>query len=153
MGQANREESSQTSRSALRLYVETSALAAALLEGDRSIIQALARSDDYVTSALTFVEARRAIIRAGVDRRLTAAEQQAALRELEEFEERCTVINITPAVLERAGRLFPVETVRTLDAIHLATIEVIGDSPTPTSVLSRDVRVRENAKALGFVIA
>jgi predicted nucleic acid-binding protein len=153
MGQANREASSQTSRSTLRLYVETSALAAALLEGDRSIIQTLARSDDYITSALTFVETRRAIIRAGVDRRLNAIEQQTTLRELEEFERRCTVISITPVILERAGKPFPVETVRTLDAIHLATIEVMAGAPAPTTVLSRDVRVCENAKALGFVIA
>jgi len=60
---------------------------------------------------------------------------------------------VTRAVLLRAGRPFPIEPVRTLDAIHLATLETLGDTPQLISVITRDARVRENARALGYVVA
>ena len=56
-------------------------------------------------------------------------------------------------MLLRAGRPFPIEPVRTLDAIHLATLETLGDTPQLISVITRDARVRENARALGYVVA
>ncbi len=52
----------------------------------------------------------------------------------------------------RAGRPFLVEPVRTSDAIHLATIAVLGVPPAMITVLSRDQRVRENVIASGSVV-
>jgi hypothetical protein len=63
------------------------------------------------------------------------------------------VIAVSDAVLTRAGRPFPVEPIRTLDAVHLATAELLGEAPQLTTVLTRDERVRENAKALGYIVA
>jgi len=37
--------------------------------------------------------------------------------------------------------------------VHLATAEVLGESPQLVTVVSRDARVRENAQALGYVVA
>ena len=51
-----------------------------------------------------------------------------------------------------AARPFPIEPVRTLDAIHLATIEEIGETPPFITIVTRDRRVRENAKALGYAV-
>jgi len=56
-------------------------------------------------------------------------------------------------VLERAGRPFPIEPIRTLDAIHLATIELMGETPQLVTVVTRDKRVASNARALGHAIA
>ena len=47
---------------------------------------------------------------------------------------------------------FPVEPVRTLDAVHLATAELLGEPPALIVVVTRDIRVRENAQALGYAV-
>jgi hypothetical protein len=60
---------------------------------------------------------------------------------------------ITDAVLTRAGRPFPAEPIRTLDAIHVATAESLGEPPQLVTVITRDTRVRDNAQALGYSIA
>jgi uncharacterized protein len=134
-------------------YVESSALLAALLEQDSSAIAALRAREQLVTSGLTFAESARAVVRARVTGRLTPEQERAALRALRTFERRCGVIAVTDAVLQRAGRPFPVEPIRTLDAIHLATAELLGEPPQLVTILTRDIRVRDNAKALGYALA
>lgn len=61
-------------------------------------------------------------------------------------------MSVTEAILTRAGRPFPAEPIRTLDAIHLATAEALGESPALVIIVTRDLRIRENASALGFSI-
>jgi hypothetical protein len=60
---------------------------------------------------------------------------------------------VSEQVLLRAGRPFPVEPVRTLDAIHLASVEVLGEPPQLVTVIARDARVVANARALGYDVA
>jgi predicted nucleic acid-binding protein len=110
-------------------YIESSALVAALLEGESAALAALRIKGRRVTSALTIAEAARAILRARTGDRLTAEGERAALRGLRRFERRCYVVAITEAVLSRVRRPFPVEPIRTLDAVHLATAELLGDQP------------------------
>jgi len=133
-------------------YIESSALLAALLERDTAARNALQAPGRRVTSALTFAEASRALVRARVAGRLSTAEERAALRWLQTFHRRCDVFSVTEAVLARAGRPFPIEPIRTLDAVHLATEEALGEPPQLVSVVTRDVRVSENARALGYAI-
>ena len=64
--------------------------------------------------------------------------------------ERWGIHPVDDAVWERCGRPFPAEPVRTLDAIHLATIEKLAGAVPGLVVLSTDQRVRRNAEALGF---
>ncbi|MGH8142009.1 MAG: PIN domain-containing protein [Steroidobacteraceae bacterium] len=134
--------------------METSALLAALLEQDLAARNALDLQDTghRVTSALTFAEAERAIVRARAAARLTAPDERAALRWLRQFRRSCSVIAVTHAVLGRAGRPFPAEPIRTLDAIHLATAELLGEPPQLVTILTRDARVRANAQALGYAL-
>jgi hypothetical protein len=61
-------------------------------------------------------------------------------------------VSVTEAILTRAARPFPVEPIRTLDAIHLATAEEMGDPPALVIIITRDLRVRENSAALGFPV-
>lgn len=130
--------------------MESSALVAALLEHDAAVIQKITRGTQHVTSALTLAEAGRAIIRARVTGRLTAQEEQAAVRALRTFERRCFIFDVDRAVLDRVRRPFPVEPIRTLDAVHLATAELLGEAPPLVTIVTRDDRVRENAEALGY---
>lgn len=131
-------------------YIETSALLAALLEQDAAARTALRGKRRRITSALTFAEASRALVRARATGRLTPGDERAALRWLQTFRRRCDVVAITDAVLRRAGRPFPVEPIRTLDAIHLATAEVLGEPPQLVTIVTRDARVSDNARALGY---
>ena len=134
-------------------YVESSALLAALIEQDAQALLELREAGQRVTSALTFTEASRALIRARAAGRLTAAEERSALRALQTFERRCAVVAVTEAVLTRAGRPFPIEPIRTLDAIHLATAEALGEPPQLVTMITRDGRIRDNARALGYAVA
>jgi predicted nucleic acid-binding protein len=132
-------------------YIESSALLAAILERDAGAIAAIRKPGRRVTSALTIVESSRAILRAAAAKRLDAKQVQAAARAIRTFAARCDVVAITHDVLTRAGRPFPVEPVRTLDAIHLATTELLGEPPALLTIVTRDVRIQENATALGYV--
>ena len=133
-------------------YIESSALVAALLEHDTDVTKRPPAGTRPVTSALTLAEAARAIIRARTTGRLTAQDEQAAARALRTFERRCFVLDVSQAVLDRVRRPFPVEPIRTLDAIHLATAEWLGEPPPLVTIVTRDERVRANAGALGYRI-
>ena len=132
--------------------MESSALVAALLERDTAIVKKVPRGTQQVTSVLTLAEAGRAIIRARATGRLTMEEEQAAVRALRTFERRCFILDVDRAVLDRVRRPFPIEPIRTLDAIHLATAELLGEPPPLVTIVTRDVRVRENAEALGYAV-
>ena len=133
-------------------YVESSALLAALLEQDIAARNALSAPGRRITSALTFAETARALVRARVTARLTPADERAALRWLQTFKRRCDIVSVTESVLARAGRPFPVEPIRTLDAVHLATAESLGEPPQLVTFLTRDARVSDNARALGYAV-
>jgi predicted nucleic acid-binding protein len=148
---ARRSASSEGEATTFR-YIETSALLAALLEQDAAARNALRGKRRRITSALTFTEATRALVRARVAQRLTPAEERAGLRWLQAFRRRCDVVTITDAVLARAGRPFPVEPIRTLDAVHLATAELLGEPPQLITIVTRDSRVIDNARAMGYAV-
>ena len=134
-----------------RVYVETSALLRVLLDADEELRPVLAR-DGLFTSALTFVEGARAISRARREGRLDSSEVREAERQLAAFERSCDTIALDDEVLRRAREGFPEEPVRTLDAIHLATVRVLDQELGDFVVASCDERVRRNATALGFTV-
>jgi predicted nucleic acid-binding protein len=133
-------------------YIESSVLLAAILEHNADAIRSVRMAARPATSALTLTEANRAVVRSRLSGRLTADEERAARRALTTFEERSTVIAISEHVLLRAGRPFPVEPVRTLDAIHLATLEQVGGPAQLVTIVTRDARIRDNAIALGYAV-
>lgn len=133
-------------------YVDSSALVAALLEHDVAARAAIRGAGRRVTSSLTLAESTRAVIRARATGRLSAADERAAIQALQVFERRCDLVAVTSAVLARVDRPFPIEPIRTLDAIHLATAEQLGEPPALVTIITRDSRVRENAVALGYVV-
>jgi len=130
-------------------YIESSALVAALLEADAAARMSIRVPGRRVTSALTIAEATRALFRARLLGRITAQQHRAVILTLQRFIRCCHTVSITEAILNRAARPFPTEPVRTLDALHLATVEALGDFLV---VVTRDVRVRDNAAALGYQV-
>jgi predicted nucleic acid-binding protein len=135
-----------------RRYIESSALVAAVLEGDVAAKASIRAPGQRITSALTIAETSRAVLRARLSGRITAQQHRAALLTLQRFARRCHIVSVTETILARAGRSFPVEPIRTLDAIHLATAEALGDPPALVIIITRDLRVRENSAALGFPV-
>jgi predicted nucleic acid-binding protein len=77
-----------------------------------------------------------------------AAREAAFLAETE----RWGIHPVDESVWVRSGRPFPIEPVRMLDAIHLATIERLSTALPDLTVVSTDDRVRRNATALGFAV-
>lgn len=133
-------------------YIESSALVAALLEGDTAARASIRAPGRRVTSALTLAEAARAILRGRASGRLSATQERAAIRGLQMFGRRCDLVGVSDGVLARAGRPFPLEPIRTLDAVHLATVEVLDEPPALVAIVTRDARVRDNARALGYAV-
>lgn len=133
-------------------YIETSALVAAGLEQDATAVQAIRGEGMRVVSALTLAETRRTFSVAVVRGRISPDQRRSRLAWLTRFERFCAIIDVSSSVLARVGRPFPVEPVRSLDAIHLATIETIEADPSLVAVVTRDCRVRENALAMGYAV-
>ena len=60
------------------------------------------------------------------------------------------IVPVEDDVWARCARPFPHEPVRTLDGIHLATIEKLARGLAPMVVVSTDDRIRRNAAAMGL---
>jgi predicted nucleic acid-binding protein len=125
-------------------------LVAALLQRNPDARRAVQTPGRRVTSALTLAETARAILRARAAGRLTAEQEHASVLALRRFERRSYIVAVTDAVLARVRRSFPVEPVRTLDAVHLATAELLAEPPPLVTIVTRDDRIRRNAVALGY---
>lgn len=63
-----------------------------------------------------------------------------------------TVLPLQVEIANRARQPFPHEPVRTLDAVHLATLVVARALVPGPSVASLDDRIRRNARDLGFEV-
>ena len=61
------------------------------------------------------------------------------------------LVELTPVVLARALEAFPAP-VRTLDALHLATMDFLLDQGQPFELASYDVRLLAAARALQIPI-
>jgi predicted nucleic acid-binding protein len=138
----------------LNVYLESSAALRDVLEGDgASAIRELVGGAEHVaTSRLTLAEIGRVIARLRVLEPQAAA--RIAAREAEFLSDtECWILQpIDEDVLARCARSFPVEPVRLLDGIHLASIEKLSAALEGLVVLSTDERVRRNAEALGFEV-
>ena len=81
-------------------------------------------------------------------RRLTASHSEVARLSMD----RVSIVEMTPPVLARALKPFPTP-VRTLDALHLATMEFLREQGKRPLLASYDDRLVDAAKRLKFKIA
>ena len=136
----------------MNLYVESSAVVAWLLAQSRGALvrELLERADNVFSSDLVLVESERALVRAestGVLPSAQALSQRATLNLEANY---WTLLRIEGEVLERARQRFPLEPLRTLDAIHLSTLLLVRSIFADAELLSFDDRIRDNARAMGF---
>ena len=136
------------------LFVESSALVAWVLwEARGKDVAAYLRATRRPwLSGLAVPECFRSLFRAASLDRIDAAYVRAARQRVSALAAGCTVVPIDADILERAGQAFPVEPVRTLDAIHLASLERARATSAQIALLSLDDRVRENAARQGVPV-
>lgn len=134
------------------VYAESSAVLRWLLGGSRdaAIRACLGRAERVVTSRLTIAEVRRVLVRAVTAGTLDAAQSTRARAAFTAELPAWDIAAVTEDVWLRAEQRFPVEPVRTLDALHLATALHLGEVVGGLQVLSVDDRVLANWRALGM---
>jgi len=138
----------------LTVYAETSAVLRWLFnepQGDE-ILDTLRAAPKVACSRLTLIESHRAIRRAVVLEELIETDAAEVRATLAQAAARWAVLEISSDVASRAEQAFPVEPVRTLDAVHLASALLLRHVIPDLVVASTDSRVRDNASQLGFAI-
>ena len=125
------------------IYLDTSVVLAQLLAEDRCPPAALWK-EPLVASRLVEYELWTRLNARG----LAASHGEAARRLLE----RLAILELVPNVLARALEPFPAP-VRTLDALHLASIAFLRGRGADVALATYDERMLSAARALGFPLA
>ena len=136
----------------MTLYAESSAVLAWLL-GEKSgeaIRRALLGADLVVASDLTVFECDRALLRSVHTESRSEADAASRRGHLSAAAAGWHMLRLHSDVVERARQPFPVEPIRTLDALHLASALSARAAVPGLSVLTLDERIRQNARELGF---
>ncbi len=122
-------------------YLDSSAIVKLVVqEPESQALRAyLRRRRPIVSSALARAEVTRAVLPLG----------PVAVKRAHEVLRSIDLIRVNNRVLATAGTLEPNE-LRTLDAIHLATAALLGDSLT--SLVCYDDRLAHAAEALGWMV-
>jgi uncharacterized protein with PIN domain len=138
----------------VNLYAESSAILAWLLDepSATTVRQLLGASEITVTSDLTLIECDRVLLRAVALKELTEAEAADRRAHLVAAAAHWQILRIAPEIVDRARQPFPGEPIRTLDAIHLASLIVGRSAVRGLGLLSLDDRVRKAAQGLGVDI-
>jgi predicted nucleic acid-binding protein len=136
----------------LSLYAESSAVLAWLLDEDaaETVLGLLTAEELIIASDLTLVECDRALQRAVALKELTEADAADRRAHLAMVSSHWTLLRIGAEVVERARQSFPGLPIRTLDAIHLASLLVARSAVPGLTLLSLDSRVRDSAAQLGI---
>ncbi len=134
------------------VYLESSAVLQWLLgqSGAADVRNTIDRAEIVLSSMLTLTESERVLLRTESHGAITGGDAQRLRGMLNRAQASWTRMRVSDEVLARAARAFPVEPVRTLDAIHLATALEFASTFPDLRVLSFDARVRSNAEALGL---
>jgi len=101
---------------------------------------------------VTLVESHRALVRAEHATQISAADRQRLKGLLARAQRGWVLMEVSAEVRARVEEPFPVEPLRTLDALHLATALLFARVYPDLEVISHDQRLIENARALGLGI-
>jgi len=138
----------------MTLYAESSAVLAWLLgesDGHR-VRKLLRRAKSIIACDLVLIECDRVLIRAatlGEINDVTAVDRRSRLNAAAAF---WHLLRVSPEIVERARRPFPEESIRTLDAIHLASALTARSVVPNLQLLTLDDRIRRAGAHLGFTI-
>lgn len=136
----------------MNVYAESSAVLAWLLdEASGPVVrQLLGAAEAVVASDLTLIECDRVLLRAAALGELTEAEAADRRAHLRVAASHWHVLHMGADIVERARQPFPAEPIRTLDAIHLASVLVGRTALAGLELLSLDDRIRTAAGRLGL---
>ena len=98
------------------------------------------------------IECDRVLLRAVALKELTEAESADRRAHLSAAAAQWQVLRIAGEIVDRARQPFPGDPIRTLDAIHLASLLVARSAVVGLRLLSLDERVRQAAKMLGVAV-
>lgn len=123
-------------------YLDSSAIVKLAVQEPESaaLRQFLRRRPPLVASALARTEVTRALLPLG----------EAAVRAGQDALARIDLVRVSDRILGIAGRLLPAE-LRSLDAIHLATAQELGDDLA--RLVTYDDRMAAAASAMGWTVA
>jgi hypothetical protein len=138
----------------VNLYAESSAVLAWLLDEHSAadVRRSLADAEFIIASDLTLIECDRVLLRAAALGELTEAESADRRAHLTAAASHWQILRVAPEIVERARQPFPGEPIRTLDAIHLASVLAARTALAGLKLLSLDDRVRKAGKKLGLDI-
>jgi len=138
----------------VNLYAESSAVLAWLLDEPAAprVRALLGEAEIIVASDLTLIECDRVLLRAVALEEITEAAAADLRAHLSSAAAHWQVLTIAADVVDRARQPFPGAPIRTLDAIHLASLLVARSAVAGLRLLSLDERVRQAARALGIAV-
>jgi len=106
-----------------------------------------------LSSRLTVLEVHRAVVRAEKQAEMSAADAERVRGTFTRIVRTWIIRELSTDILDRAAQPFPIEPVRSLDAIHLATsLDFLRIFPD-LHVLAFDGSVVSNSEALGIPVA
>ena len=132
------------------LYLDTSAVLRAILENGTSpdIEERIAAAPALITSRLSLVESSRALHRLRQLAEVSEAKLADAQRELTAVWARCELWELTPSVCEMARHVAPAKSLRTLDALHLATFVLAREKIEGLELVTVDDRLQAALEAV-----
>jgi hypothetical protein len=138
----------------VNLYAESSAVLTWLLDEPAApaVRRLLGDAEVIVASDLTLVECDRVLLRAVALKELTEADAADRRAHLIAAAAHWQVLRVAGEIVDRARQPFPGDPIRTLDAIHLASLLVARSAVVGLRLLSLDERVRQAAKGLGVAV-
>ena len=125
------------------LFVETSALLRLVLreKGAAEVEERISKASRLLASRLIKVEAERALIRVALDRPEIEGMLPVVEGDLRGIWAKMDFFEISVSVCDLAGRISPRSSLRTLDAIHLATYLRARELYPDAKMLSFDDRI------------
>ncbi len=137
----------------MRIYFETSAFMKILLGEPEADLARVAwdDADRIATSLITWTEAL-ATVGAAVRNGTLAADEVTLVRStLERMWRQCDLVDVTAAIAAVAGDLAEAWRLRSLDAIHLASVLEVADDQTVLQTWDR--RLAAAARSMGLAVA
>ena len=131
-------------------YLDSSVVLRHILAGEPTIHHALS-CGRVISSEILEIECRRVIHRCRMDGELSDEGLVEAVQRLERVLAGVALVALSQSVKRRAMASFPVS-VKTLDALHLASAAAFSEAEPQETVLvfSHDAEMNRCARALGF---
>src|SRR5262245_12884355 len=112
-------------------------------------VRRLSPAELVLASDLTLLECDRVLVRAVALREIDEAAAADRRANLNEAATHWHVMRLTADIIDRARLPFPLEPLRTLDALHLASALAARSSVAGLELLSLDDRIRRAGEQLG----